>query len=138
MTQISFCDSLILRQKGFYGEKRMGFLKKLFGGGEPKKHVDKQGIYFYVECANCGSRVRVRADKQHDLQNMEGSYEWHKTIVDSRCFRRIQTVVQLDANYQMVSHEITGGRFMTEDEYLAAEAAAAQQQNDSAESDDNQ
>jgi hypothetical protein len=102
----------------------MGFLKKLFGGGEPKKYVDKQGVYFYVECANCGSRVRVRADKQHDLQNTGSGYEWHKTIVDSRCFRRMQTVVQLDGNYQMVSHEISGGRFMSEAEYHAAEAEA--------------
>ncbi|MCA9945633.1 MAG: hypothetical protein H6656_10900 [Ardenticatenaceae bacterium] len=106
----------------------MGFLKKLFGGGEqsPKKYVDKQGVYFYVVCDNCGTRVRVRADKQHDLQNTGSGYEWHKTIVDSRCFRRIQTVVQLDANYQMVNHEISGGRFITEEEYLAAEAAAEQ------------
>lgn len=103
----------------------MGFLKKLFGGGEPKKYVDTQGVYFFVECANCGARVRVRADKQHDLQNTGNGYEWHKTIVDSRCFRRMQAVVQLDANYQMTSHEITGGRFMTEEAYLAAEAAAA-------------
>ncbi len=101
----------------------MGFLKKLFGGGEPKKYVDKQGIYFYVVCENCGSRVKVRADKQHDLQNTGSGYEWHKTIVDNRCFRRITTVVQLDVNYQMVSHEISGGRYMTEAEYLAAEAA---------------
>ena len=52
----------------------MGFLKKLFGGGEPKKYVDKQGIYFYVVCDNCGTRVRVRADKQHDLQNTGSGY----------------------------------------------------------------
>ena len=111
----------------------MGFLKKLFGGGEQspgekssKKYVDKQGVYFFVECDNCGARVRVRADKQHDLQNTGDGYEWHKTIVDSRCFRRIQTVVQLDRSYQMVNHEISGGRFMTEEEYLAAEAAAQQ------------
>lgn len=101
----------------------MGFLKKLFGGGEPKKYVDKQGVYFYVVCDNCGSRVKVRADKQHDLQNTGNGYEWHKTIVDNRCFRRIQTVVQLDSNYQMRSHEITGGHFITEEAYEAAEAA---------------
>ena len=101
----------------------MGFLKRLFGGGEPEKYVDKQGIYFYVECGNCGARVKVRADKQHDLQNTGSGYEWHKTIVDNRCFRRISTVVQLDTNYNMVSHEISGGRYMTEEEYLAAEVA---------------
>ena len=108
----------------------MGFLKKLFGGGEqsPKKYIDKTGVYFYVQCDNCGTRVRLRADKQHDLQNSEQGYEWHKTIVDSRCFRQIRTIVQLDSSYQMVSHEITGGRFMTEEEYLAAEAQAVAQQ----------
>ena len=104
----------------------MGFLRKLFGGGEPKKYVDTQGVYFYVQCDNCGSRVKVRADKQHDLQNTGSGYEWHKTVVDSRCFRRIRTVVQLDGNFQMTSHEISGGRFMTEAEYQVAEAAAAQ------------
>jgi hypothetical protein len=102
----------------------MGFLKKLFGGGgqSPKKHVDKTGIYFYVQCDNCGARVRVRADKQHDLQRTGTGYEWHKTVVDSRCFRRIQTVVQLDSSYQMVSHEISGGRFLSKSEYDAADA----------------
>ena len=105
----------------------MGFLKKLFGGGEqaPQKYVDKTGIYFYVQCDNCGARVRVRADKQHDLQNTGNGYEWHKTIVDSRCFRRMQAVVQLDSNYQMTGHELANGRFLTEAEYNAAEAQAA-------------
>ncbi|MCP4422329.1 MAG: hypothetical protein GY805_37450 [Chloroflexi bacterium] len=105
----------------------MGFLKKLFGGGEraPAKYVDKTGIYFYVQCDKCGARVRVRADKQHDLQNTGNGFEWHKTIVDSRCFQQIQTVVQLNSSYQMVSHEITNGRFLSEAEYLAAEAEAA-------------
>ena len=103
----------------------MGFLKKLFGGGEksPKKYVDKQGIYFYVECDNCGARVRVRADKQHDLQNVGDGYEWHKTIVDSRCFRRMHAMVKLNGSYQIINHEINNGRFMTEEEYLAAEMA---------------
>jgi hypothetical protein len=113
----------------------MGFLKKLFGGGEPKKYVDTQGIYFFVECSNCGSRVKVRADKQHDLQNTGDGYEWHKTIVDSRCFRRMRTVVQLDSGYQMISHEISGGRYMTEAEYQAAEAAQKAAEQNEAEAD---
>ncbi|GJM42189.1 MAG: hypothetical protein DHS20C20_24710 [Ardenticatenaceae bacterium] len=103
----------------------MGFLKKLFGGGEPKKYVDKQGIYFYIVCDNCGSQVKVRADKQHDLQNTGSGYEWHKTIVDNRCFRRIRTVVQLDDNFQMTNHEITGGRFISEETFVHAEAELA-------------
>lgn len=108
----------------------MGFLKRLFGGGdEPKKHgeyVDKDGLYFYVQCDNCGSRVRVRADKQHDLNREDGGYVWHKTIVDSRCFRPMRTVVYLDSNYNVTNYELSGGRYLTKEAYEEAEAAAAQ------------
>lgn len=104
----------------------MGFFKKLFGSGEskPQEYVDKTGIYFYVQCNNCGSRLKVRADKQHDLLNEGGSYTWHKTIVDSKCFRRMETVVNLDSQYNVISYELNGGKFLTQAEYEAAEQAA--------------
>lgn len=96
----------------------MSFLKRLFAGGE-KEYVDKQGIYFYVRCNNCGTITKVRADKQHDLNADEGNYEWHKTIVDNKCFRRMETVVYLDQNYQITNAEITGGVYVTEADYEA-------------------
>lgn len=99
----------------------MGFLKRLFGLGEPKAYVDTQGIYFHVKCDNCGSRVRVRADKQHDLNNDNGGYVWHKTIVDSRCFRRMQAVIYLDRSYNVTNYELTGGQLLSEEAYLAEE-----------------
>jgi len=105
----------------------MGFFKKLLGGSEKKaagEYVDKTGIYFYFQCDNCGTRVRVRADKQHDLLNEGGGYVWHKTVVDSKCFRRMETVVYLDGNYNVTSYELTGGKFLTQAEYEAAEQAA--------------
>jgi hypothetical protein len=98
----------------------MGFLKRLFGGGGQQasgQYVDKQGIYFYVQCDHCGSVVRLRADKQHDLQNNDGGFTWHKTIVDSRCFRRMQTVVELNSSYEMVSAELEGGKYISEADY---------------------
>ncbi len=104
----------------------MGFLKKLLGGGEKKaagEYVDKTGIYFYFQCGNCGKRVRVRADKQHDLLNDDGGYVWHKTVVDSKCFRRMETAVYLDGHYNVTSYELTGGKFLTQAEYEAAELA---------------
>jgi hypothetical protein len=106
----------------------MGFFKKLFGGGEskPKEYVDKTGIYFYVQCDNCGSRLKVRADKQHDLLHEDGRYTWHKTIVDSKCFRRMEAVVNLDSQYNVTSYELNGGKFLTQAEYEAAETAAAE------------
>ena len=100
----------------------MGFLKKLFGGSQgdsrsPQATGDTQGIYFYVQCDRCGTPVRLRADKQYDLISGGTGYVWHKTIVDNRCFQRMPTVVYLDRAYEMVSHEITGGHYITQDEY---------------------
>ncbi|MBP8949064.1 MAG: hypothetical protein KBG73_09490 [Candidatus Promineofilum sp.] len=105
----------------------MGFLKKLFGGSDrPEQptskstnNADPNGVYFYVQCDRCGAPVRLRADKQHDLLNEDGGYTWHKTIVDNRCFRPMPTVVTLNADFEMVSHEITGGRYITREEYEA-------------------
>lgn len=103
----------------------MGFFKRLFGGEEKKSddYVDKQGVYFYVQCDNCGAVVRVRADKQYDLINEGGGYVWHKTIVDSRCFRPMPTIVRLNGDYEMVSHDIQGGHYISRAEYEAALAA---------------
>ena len=104
----------------------MSFLRKLFGGGE-QEYVDKQGIYFYVQCNNCGKTVRVRADKQYDLGNEGKGYTWHKTIVDSKCFRPMNAVVTLDSKYHVVSAEIDNGRFLTEAEFKAIAQEEAEQ-----------
>lgn len=102
----------------------MGFLKKIFGGndktGRPgKPYIDTQGIYLYVQCDRCGAPVRLRADKQYDLINEGGGFIWHKTIVDNRCFRPMPTVVRFDGSYNVVDHDIKGGRYITEEEYNA-------------------
>ena len=119
----------------------MGFLKKLLGGGNKvgradKPQTDTQGIYFYVQCDRCGTPVRLRADKQYDLINEGGGFVWHKTIVDNRCFRPMPTVVYLNSAYEMVSHEITGGRYITQEEYetlLAAQTATPDEADESPE-----
>ena len=101
----------------------MAFLKRLFGWEKEKKeqvsNPDPHGLYFYVRCGRCGACVRLRADKQHDLNPADGGYTWHKTIVDSKCFRRIPTVVQLNHNYQVVGQEIEGGSYISQADYEA-------------------
>lgn len=100
----------------------MGFFKRLFGGDGKSSapYVDKQGVYFYVMCDNCGTPVKVRADKTYDLINEGGGYVWHKTVVDSRCFKPMPTIVHLDGDYNMVSNDIQGGHYISEAEYEAA------------------
>lgn len=97
----------------------MSFFKRLFGSKGEEEYVDKVGLYFYVQCGSCGSKVQVRADRQHDLNRESDGYVWHKTIVDSSCFRRIPVVVHLDAQYRVTDQEIDGGRFITQAEYEA-------------------
>lgn len=105
----------------------MGFLKNLFGGKkEPKPYVDKNGIYFYVQVNNLDSRVKVRADKQHDLMRDGNGFVWHKTIVDSKYFRRMQATVYFDGSYTVTDKQIEGGTFISEEDYLAAETAVSQ------------
>lgn len=104
----------------------MGFLKRLFGGNQP--YEDKQGIYLYVVCDNCGSRLQVRVDKQYDLNRQEGGYVWHKSLVDGKCFRPMATTVAFDRNYELVEAEIEGGRYVSQAEYEALAAAEKQRQ----------
>ncbi len=95
----------------------MGFLKRLFGGEKDEGYVDKQGVYFYVRCNNCGTIVRLRADKQYDLENTGGGYTWHKTVVDNKCFRQMPAVVTLNGSYEIENADIQGGEFVTEADY---------------------
>ena len=107
----------------------MGFLRKLFGGQkkEPGEYVDTRGVYFYAQCDNCGTIVKLRADKEYDLERVGGGYQWHKTIVDSRCFRRMPAVVTLDGDFEVVEAQISGGQFVTEAAYLRSLAPAVEE-----------
>jgi hypothetical protein len=110
----------------------MGFLKRLFGGGGAKEQTyeDKDGIYLYVRAHKCNAVVKVRADKKHDLNDADGGYVWYKTIVDSKCFSRMEAVVHFDRNYNITQSEITNGEFITAvayEEALAAERAAKEE-----------
>ncbi len=102
----------------------MGFLKKLFGEKKNKPYVDKQGIYFYVQVNGKESYVRVRADRQHDLQRTDGGFVWHKTIVDSKYFRRMSAVVQFDNQYNITHSELDGGTFISKERYETATSTA--------------
>ncbi|MDX1616168.1 MAG: hypothetical protein R3300_17785 [Candidatus Promineifilaceae bacterium] len=101
----------------------MGFLKKLFSGGQERRSGgdSDDGFFVYVQCDNCDQVVRLRIHKQHDLQVGSDGYTWHKTIVDSRCFKPIRTVAHFDRNYNLVSADMEGGRFVSAAAYEAQE-----------------
>lgn len=105
----------------------MSFLRKLFGSDDSKKKKsgDPEGFFVFVACDNCGAKVRLRIHRQYDLSPTGDGYKWHKTIVDSRCFRQIPTVAHFDRGYNLVTADIQGGHFISEEAYYAPEVSEA-------------
>ena len=101
--------------------------KQLFQGGKqddaPQQadglvEVDKDGFFFHVACDNCNDHLRLRVTRSYDLERLEGGgYLWRKTIVDGRCFRKMEARVQFDSAYWVVEKEIEGGRFVGREEW---------------------
>lgn len=105
----------------------VSFLRRLFG--QPEAPRDERGIYLYAVCDRCGQPLRIRVDRQYDLNpHDEGGYIWQKTLVDSRCFRPMPTVVIFDRNYHPISMEIEGGHYISQEAYEAAERAATHEE----------
>jgi hypothetical protein len=101
----------------------MGILKKIRGAlfGSPGGEIrDPAGIFLYVKCARCGAPVRVRADKYHDLQRDydTGEFVLNKEIMDGSCFALMQATIRYDAGYRVIEQGITGGEFITWDQYV--------------------
>ena len=92
-------------------------LRGLVGGeGRPR---DPDGIYFYVRCGRCGQKLKIRADRHFDLRRDldEGGYVLRKEMMDGTCFSLMYATLRFDENRRLVSREIEGGEFITEEEY---------------------
>ena len=110
----------------------MGLLKKLaslLGGGE---EGDKDIHREYVRCARCGEKIAVRVDLRHELTPQldegEGAYYVRKGVMGSgqnRCFQMIEVELYFDPNRQFLSRYVTGGEFITREEFLAGQEQAS-------------
>ncbi len=101
----------------------MGLLKRigsLLGGGEAGAgRTADDGLYFYVQCNRCGERLRIRVDQRNELlpDYDRGGYSLRKEMMDSRCFQLMYAEMTFDDRYNVVSQEVTGGRFISQLEY---------------------
>ncbi len=94
------------------------FFKKLFG----KNEEDSSGfLWIYTQCDECEEKFRTLIRKYNDLTptyNDEGpAYVLKKELIGSSCPNRINLHLEFDGNYRKTSEEITGGHFITEEEY---------------------
>jgi hypothetical protein len=103
----------------------MGFFKKMasFLSATPR---GMETLGLYVRCDKCGEALGARIHLRHDLSPLYGeggqdaAYLVRKTLVGSkRCFQPIEVELTFDANRKVIAREITGGQFITEEEYEA-------------------
>jgi hypothetical protein len=91
----------------------MGFLDALLG-----KSVRDSTLWLYVRCKQCGAKVRVRISLANDLSlEGDGSYILRKEIMDSQCFQLMRAELHFDARRRLLSRELTGGEFITKEEW---------------------
>ena len=104
----------------------MGFLdglKSMFAGGS----MADGGYYIYVRCSRCGEAIRTRVNLRNDPSEQEGGgFTLSKTLVGSagRCFQRIEVTLTFDGARRVTEREITGGEFITAQEFDAAQRPA--------------
>jgi len=91
----------------------MGLLNKLLG-----RKDSRDALWLHVRCNKCGARVRVRVDLYNDLSQADDEgYILHKEIMDDKCFQLIYAELRFDDQRQIASQDISGGEFITADEY---------------------
>lgn len=94
------------------------------GGSEPRDN----GMYYYVKCAKCGEKIRVRVDRVNDLaQDYDGGgdnptgYSASKGVVGKKCFRVISLSIRYDGSRRETTKSCDGGEFISAEEYAAPE-----------------
>lgn len=108
----------------------MSFLKKiasfLQGGAETGEERDVH--WEYVRCSRCGEKIPVRVNLRNELtaqyEGGEGAYYARKGVVGTgktRCFQMIEVDLYFDSQRRPLSRYITGGEFLTKEDFDAQE-----------------
>ena len=91
-----------------------------------KSPKNDRNYWIYVKCDHCGEALKSRVDMFSDLSIQYGegkndiSYYSRKVLVGSkRCYRPIEVEFTFDAKRNLVEKQISGGKFLSEDEYNA-------------------
>ena len=103
----------------------MRWLRRFFK--RQSRQDNATALWIYVACGRCGEAIRVRADRRYDLVSemrdpgeSGPAYTLHKDIVGVRCFQRIAVELAFDHRLQTTERHISGGRWLTDEEYRAA------------------
>jgi len=101
----------------------MGFfdrLANLFSGGASKERM----LPIYVYSRRCREAVAGTVDRMSELSQpdeSDHSFYVRKVLHTSgrnRCFDQVEVQIWFDKNKQVAQHEVQGGDWLTEEEYL--------------------
>jgi len=95
-----------------------GFFKKILG----RRERDAMGLlWIYTQCDKCGEKFKTIIRKYNDLtptyKDDGPAFIFRKELIGSFCHNRVNLYLGFDKNYRKMSEEITGGHFITEEEY---------------------
>lgn len=100
----------------------MSFFKRL--GALFQNSPDTHVLYYYIRCRRCGEVIKARADLRNELSIDYGENElpsgffYRKVLIGrGRCFQAIEVTMTFDAQRNMTSRKVTGGEFVTIDDY---------------------
>lgn len=113
----------------------MGFLQRLTSLFSSRPAADRRYLLIYVLSLRCREPIAAQVDLMNELSLAEEgapSYFARKVLHSSgrnRCFDQVEVQLWFDGNKQVVSHEVAGGRWLSEEEYhqAVAERAAAEE-----------
>jgi hypothetical protein len=102
-------------------------LSKSLGG---RKSTDSHALWLYVRCKRCGeviaARVSMRSDLsiQYDESGQPAGYHTRKVLVGGtrRCYQPVEVHLTFDAGRRLLDRQISGGEFITAEEYAAESA----------------
>ena len=104
----------------------MNFFKRLLGllgGGGGAPRADGRYLTIYLLSRRCNEPVMGQVDLLNELSASDDeqyAFYTRKVIHTSgerRCFSEVEANIYFNANKQVAHHEVSGGRWLTADEY---------------------
>lgn len=93
----------------------MKLLDRLFGRPTNPEDV---ALYYFVRGKKCGAVTKVRINKHNDLsRDDDDNFLVRKFVVDDTCYGTVELELHFDQNYKEISRSITGGEFITQEEF---------------------
>jgi len=101
----------------------MNLLKNISRFFSSQKDIDKNAYWVITKCNRCGEIIKSRIDLYNDLSidyddpGKNPVYFCRKTLMGKgHCFQRIEVKLIFDSSRKLIDREITGGKFIDEEE----------------------